>query len=104
MFLLVLAVTFVAAKSVSKLQHENFDDLEEDLVDQEEIVDVQEPPDIFIIDDSEYSGYECNIDESQNVLPESKPIETKIKKNLSFATLFNNLKNSPSERMIKLSS
>ena len=104
MFLLVLAVTFVAAKTVSKHQLDAFDDLEEDLVDQEEIADVQGPPDIFIIDDSEYSSYECDIGPSQNVLTETKSSDTKVKKSWSFTKFYNNLKNFQREQMIKLPS
>ena len=104
MFLLVLAVTFVAAKTVSKHQLDAFDDLEEDLVDQEEIADAQGPPDIFIIDDSEYSSYECEIGQSQHVLTETKSSDKNTKKNWSFTTLYNNLKSFSSEQMIKLPS
>ena len=54
MFLLVLAVTFLAAKTITKHDFERFNDMEEVLVESEEFLDnVQHAKDIFIIDDCE---------------------------------------------------
>ena len=58
MFLLVLAVTFLAAKTITKNDFERFTDLEDILVEPEEFLDVSEHSrDIFIIDDGETSNY-----------------------------------------------
>ena len=55
MFLLVLAVTFLAAKTITKHDFERFNDMEEVLVESEEFLDDtnQHAKDIFIIDDCE---------------------------------------------------
>ena len=71
MFLLVLAVTFLAAKTITKHDFERFNDMEEVLVESEEFLDdTQHSKDIFIIDDTENS----------NFLPESgcNPILTEL--------------------------
>ena len=58
MFLLVLAVTFLAAKTITKNDFERFTDLEDNLVETDEFLDVSEHSrDIFIIDDGETSSY-----------------------------------------------
>ena len=58
MFLLVLAVTFIAAKTINKNDFERFTDLDDVLLDQEEFLEPSEhAKDIFIIDDGENSGY-----------------------------------------------
>ena len=61
MFLLVLAISFVAAKtiSMSKNDFERFTDLEDVLVESEEFLDVPEQlsREIFIIKDGENSNY-----------------------------------------------
>ena len=90
MFLVVLAVTFLAAKTITKHDFESFNDMEEILVESEDFLDVtQHSKDIFIIDDTENS----------NCLPESanSPIlsvlerKTKVKKSSNISsTVFRN--------------
>jgi len=54
MFLLVLALTFVAAKTITKTELDRFSELQEVLVEQEEYVDVPDSnKDIFVIDDGD---------------------------------------------------
>ena len=83
MFLLVLAVTFIAAKTINKNDFERFTDLDDVLVNQEEFLEPSEHTnDIFTIDDGENSNY----------FPDSVKIpvlteltqETKVPKSLSF--------------------
>ena len=57
MFLLVLAVSFLAAKTISKNYFERFTDLDDALVEPEDFLDVlYHSRDIFIIDDGETSN------------------------------------------------
>ena len=58
MFLLVLAVSFLAAKTIFKNEFERFTDLEYVLVEPEQFLDVSEHSrDVFLINDSENSNY-----------------------------------------------
>jgi len=58
MFLLVLAITFVAAKTITKQDFERFNDMEDIIVDPEEFLDEAEySKDIFIIDDGENANH-----------------------------------------------
>ena len=58
MFLLVLAITFVAAKTITKQDFDRFNDMEDIIVDPEEFLDEAEySKDIFIIDDGENANH-----------------------------------------------
>eukprot|EP00090_Calanus_glacialis_P018332 TRINITY_DN28439_c0_g1_i1.p1 TRINITY_DN28439_c0_g1~~TRINITY_DN28439_c0_g1_i1.p1 ORF type:complete len:351 (-),score=100.90 TRINITY_DN28439_c0_g1_i1:47-1099(-) len=103
MFLLVLAVTFLAAKTIAKNDFERFNDLEDILVEQEEFLDVSEhSKDIFIIDDGENSGYFS--DSVKNPVLTEMTKETNVPKSSNFlSTLSSSWRNLFGKRLIKLS-
>ena len=95
MFLLVLAFSFLAAKTISKNEFERFTDLEDVLVEPEEFLVVSEhSKDIFIIDDSAHSN---------NYYLESLK-ETNLPKSSNFvSTFFSSWRNLIGKRLINLS-
>ena len=103
MFLLVLAVTFLAAKTIAKNDFERFNDLEDILVEQEEFLDVSEhSKDIFIIDDGENSGYFS--DSVKNPVLTEMTKEINVPKSSHFlSTLSSSWRNLFGKRLIKLS-
>ena len=104
MFLLVLAVTFLAAKTITKHDFERFNDMEEVLVESEEFLDnTQHSKDIFIIDDSENSN--C-IQESVKNPSQAEEMRTKgkvFKSSNFFSTLFKSSRNIFGKRLINVS-
>ena len=103
MFLLVLAVTFIAAKTINKNDFERFTDLDDVLVDHEEFKDVSEnSKDIFMIDDGENSNY---FPESvKNPVLTEMMKETKVHKSLNLLSILSSRwRNLFGKRLIKLS-
>ena len=100
MFLVVLAVTFLAAKTITKQDFERFNDIEEFLVEPQELFeDAQNSKDIFVIDDAEHSNLLSDPSKS-SMLPELKK-EAKVKKYFDIAS--NITSSLIGNRMIKLS-
>ena len=103
MFLLVLAVTFIAAKTINKNDFERFTDLDDVLVDQEEFMDVSEhSTDIFVIDDVENSGYSPEY--VRNPVLTEMMNKAKVPKSSNFlSNLYSSWRNLFGKRLIKLS-
>ena len=103
MFLLVLAVTFLAAKTITKHDFERFNDMEEILVESEEILDdTQHSKDIFIIDDTENSN--CMKESVKNPSLAEMRTERKVFKSSNFfSTLLKSSRNIFGKRLINVS-
>ena len=103
MFLLVLAVTFLAAKTITKHDFERFNDMEEVLVESEEFLDdTQHARDIFIIDDTENSN--CIQESVKNPSLVEMRTERKVFKSSNFfSTLLKSSRNIFAKRLINVS-
>ena len=104
MFLLVLAVSFLAAKTISKNEFERFTDLEDVLVESEEFVDMSEHSrDIFIIDDSVHSNYVSESVKNTIVTEVMKDTAKPPKSSNFYSILSGSWRNLSGKRLINLS-
>ena len=103
MFLVVLAVTFLAAKTITKHDSERFNDMEEILVESEEFLDVaQHPKDIFFIDDCE--PHDVIQESVKSLALQDTKKEKKVGKSLNFfASILRRPRNIFAKRLINVS-
>ena len=103
MFLLVLAISFLVAKTFTKNNFERFTDLEDVLVEPEEFVDMSEHSrDIFIIDDSVHSN-DCSESVKNTIVAEVMKERKLPKSSNFFSILSGSWRNLSGKRLINLS-
>ena len=103
MFLVVLAVTFLAAKTITKHDSERFNDMEEILVESGEFLDVaHQSKDIFVIDDTENSN--CIQESVKNPSLAEMKTERKVYKSSNFfSSLLKSSRNVFGKQLINVS-